>query len=510
MALKSKEFYRELFSRSDWNLDTLRYADELCEHYARKWLKLDIYPNHIEVVTSEQLIDAMSLIGLPISYPHWSFGKQFAMSESGYKQGYQNLSYEMIINSNPCISYNVETNTTCLMVLVIAHAAMGHNAFFKNNYMFKEWTQADAIVEYMKFARDYVMDCEDKYGYEEVETFLDACHALQYYGVDRYKKPKKMSPDKAKKRFKEALEFERKDYNPLWDTLPERSLKKRLAKSVRDIEKFPKHPEENILYFLQKNTPELPTWKRELIRIVRKTAQYFYPQGLTKVINEGTATFAHYHLVHKLYEDGYLPDGFMQEFFKHHSNVIYQPTYKHKGYYGLNPYTLGFNIFQDIKRMCENPTEEDKLWFPDLVGKDWIEQFNYIYQNFRDDSFVLQYLSPKVIREMGLFTINDDDNERKLSVDSIHNERGYRRVRESLSQMYNRDYYLPNLQVYDVDVKGDRCLTLAHYPYNRRELDRGSARDTLEYVRHIWGYRTKLVSIGPEGGREMLFDLIQH
>jgi spore cortex formation protein SpoVR/YcgB (stage V sporulation) len=294
------------------------------------------------------------------------------------------------------------------------------------------------------------------------------------------------------------------------ETLPERSLKKRLAKSVRDIEKFPKHPEENILYFLQKNTPELPTWKRELIRIVRKTAQYFYPQGLTKVINEGTATFAHYHLVHKLYEDGYLPDGFMQEFFKHHSNVIFQPTYKHKGYYGLNPYTLGFNIFQDIKRMCENPTEEDKLWFPDLVGKDWIEQFNYIYQNFRDDSFVLQYLSPKVIREMGLFTINDDDNERKLSVDSIHNERGYRRVRESLSQMYNRDYYLPNLQVYDVDVKGDRCLTLAHYPYNRRELDRGSARDTLEYVRHIWGYRTKLVSIGPEGGREMLFDLIQH
>ena len=159
--------------------------------------------------------------------------------------------------------------------------------------------------------------------------------------------------------------------------------------------------------------------------------------------------------------------------------------------------------------MCEDPTEEDKRWFPDVVGKDWIEQFNYIYKNFRDDSFVLQYLSPKVIREMGLFTINDDDDETRLIVDSIHNERGYKKVRESLSQMYNRDYYIPNLQVYDVDVRGDRCLTLAYYPNSKRELDRESARDTLECIRYIWGYHTKLVSMNERGGRELIFDLIQ-
>ena len=509
MALHSKEFYRNLFSNSDWNLDTLRYADELCEHYAKEHLNLDIYANHIEVVTSEQLLDAMSLIGLPISYPHWSFGKQFALSESGYKQGYQNLSYEMVINSNPCISYNVETNTTCLMVLVIAHAAMGHNAFFKNNYMFQEWTQADAIVGYMKFARDYIMECEEKYGYEEVEGFLDACHALQYYGIDRYKKPKKMSPEKERKRFKEALEYERKDYNPLWETLPERSLVKRVSTTIRNTKKFPQHPEENILYFLQKNTPDLPTWKREIIRIVRKTAQYFYPQVQTKVINEGTACVAHYHIIHKMYEDGYLPEGFMQEFFTHHSNVIFQPTYRHKGYYGLNPYTLGFNIFQDIKRMCEDPTEEDKHWFPDVVGKDWVEQFNYIYKNFRDDSFILQYLSPKVIREMKLFTIEDSDEENRLVVDSIHNERGYKRVRESLSRMYDRSYRVPNIQVAEVDVKGDRCLSLNFYSYDGIQLEHQEAKDTLECIKFIWGYRTKLTEVTPSGGRTLIMDLIQ-
>ena len=509
MALHSKKFYIDLFSRSDWDLDTLRYADELCEHYAKEYLQLDINTNHIEVVTSEQLLDAMSLIGLPISYPHWSFGKHFALSESGYKQGYQNLSYEMVINSNPCISYNVETNTTCLMVLVIAHAAMGHNAFFKNNYMFKQWTQADAIVGYMKFARDYVMQCEEKYGYEEVEEFLDACHTLQYYGIDKYKKPKKMSPEKERKRFKEALEYERKDYNPLWETLPDRSLVKRVSSTIRNAPKFPQHPEENILYFLQKNTPDLPTWKKELIRIVRKTAQYFYPQGQTKVINEGCASFSHYHLIHKMYEDGYLPEGFMQEFFSHHSNVIYQPEYRHKGYYGINPYTLGFNIFQDVKRMCEDPTEEDREWFPNVVGKDWVEQFNYIYKNFRDDSFILQYLSPKVIRDMKLFTIEDDDKENRLLVESIHNQRGYKRVRESLSKMYGWHSGVPNIQVGEVDVKGDRCLSLNFYSYDGIQLEHHEAKDALECVKYIWGYRTKLIEITPTGERTLIMDLIQ-
>ena len=113
------------------------------------------------------------------------------------------------------------------------------------------------------------------------------------------------------------------------------------------------------------------------------------------------------------------------------------------------------------------------------------------------------------MRDMKLFTINDDDNENRLLIDNIHNERGYKRLRESLSKMYNRDYTLPNIQVFDVDVKGDRCLTLAYYPYDGRELNRSSARETLECVRHIWGYHTKLVSLDSNGSKSLIFDLIQ-
>jgi spore cortex formation protein SpoVR/YcgB (stage V sporulation) len=119
------------------------------------------------------------------------------------------LAYELVINSSPCISYNMEENTTCLMILVLAHAAYGHNHFFKNNYLFKQFTHADHIIDYMQFAKNYISECEEKYGLEEVELTLDACHALMNYGVDKYKKPNKLSASEERERFKQKIEDDR-------------------------------------------------------------------------------------------------------------------------------------------------------------------------------------------------------------------------------------------------------------------------------------------------------------
>src|SRR5690606_22583631 len=155
--------------------------------------------------------------------------------------------------------------------------------------------------------------------------------------------------------------------------------------------------------------------------------------------------FVHYHIINKMFEEGYLNDGFMLEFIKSHSSVLFQPEYNSKFYSGLNPYTLGFNIFMDLKRICQEPTEEDKAWFPDLIGKDWLEQVLYVMENFRDDSFILQYLSPKVIRDMKLFTIIDNEGETEFEIGAIHNERGYRRVREQLAAQYDCASIIPNI-----------------------------------------------------------------
>ena len=493
--MMSKEELKKLFSRPDWDEETIEEADKVVSRIAEEYLGLDTYPNQFEIISSEQMLDAYSLIGLPISYSHWKFGKDFVMNQNNYKKGRMGLAYELVINSDPCISYNMEDNTTCLMVLVLAHAAYGHNHFFKNNYLFKQWTQADSIVDYMVFAKNFVSKCEEKYGFDEVEAVLDSCHALMNYGVDKYKKPKKLSPQEEHERLKKKIEDDQIFLDDIWRTLPKDRREE--ARSSR----FPESPEENILYFIEKNSPKLKGWQRELIRIVRKTAQYFYPQGQSKVTNEGCATFAHYEIVNKMHEEGYLAEDFMLEFFHHHSNVIYQPPFDSQYYSGLNPYTLGFSIFSDLKRMSLDPTEEDLKWFPDIAGKgNWAETFRYIVENFKDETFVLQYLSPKVIRDLRLFSILDEEEASYYEIEAIHDEYGYKKIRKSLSESYNRGRYVPDIQVYDVDVYGDRTLTLEHTPVNGKRLDGASIRKVLPHVEYLWGFPVKIVEEGKEIG----------
>src|SRR5256714_10911990 len=267
---------------ADWDFDLLeRYHVEI-KRVAGAF-GLDTYPNQIEIITSEQMLDAYATCGLPIGYPHWSYGKEFIRNEQAYRRGMQGLAYEIVINSDPCIAYLMEENTMATQALVMAHACYGHNSFFKGNQLFRQWTDADAILDYLVFARRYVMDCEERHGEAAVEEVIDACHALMAHGVDRYRRP--AAPTlKAEAARLEAREAHReRQFNDLWRTVPE-SAPKRVSETNGA---FPGEPQENILYFIEKHSPKLEPWQRELVRIVRKLGQYFYPQAQTKVMNEG-------------------------------------------------------------------------------------------------------------------------------------------------------------------------------------------------------------------------------
>ena len=122
-----------LFEGADWDFPTLQRIHDACEEIAQTELGLDVYPNQIEIITAEQMLDAYSSSGMPLFYKHWSFGKHFAHHEAFYRKGLRGLAYEIVINSSPCISYLMEENTATMQTLVIAHAAFGHNHFFKNN-----------------------------------------------------------------------------------------------------------------------------------------------------------------------------------------------------------------------------------------------------------------------------------------------------------------------------------------------------------------------------------------
>ena len=492
MTAEVAEVKKTLSDGPDWTFDMLAQYETEIDRIAKEY-KLDIYPNQIEVITAEQMMDAYASIGMPINYTHWSFGKKFIQNEQQYRRGQMGLAYEIVINSNPCIAYLMEENTITMQALVMAHACFGHNSFFKGNYLFQTWTDASSIIDYLVFAKNYIAKCEQKYGYEEVEQTLDSCHALMNFGVDRYKRPQKLSLQEEKSRQKQRAKYLQSQVNELWRTLPD-SKEKNQPKAMR----FPAEPQENLLYFIEKNAPLLEPWQREIVRIVRKVSQYFYPQKQTQVMNEGWACFWHYHILNKLYDEGLVTDRFMLEFLHSHTSVVTQPDYNSPFYSGINPYALGFNMFMDIKRICQEPTEEDRYWFPDIAGKDWLETVHFAMHNFKDESFISQFLSPKVMRDFKLFAVEDDSDKPYVSVSAIHDERGYRAIREKLSAQYNLSNLEPNIQVYNVDVRGDRSLTLRYVPQNGIPLA-DSKDEVMRHLHRLWKFDVKLEQIQDDG-----------
>jgi spore cortex formation protein SpoVR/YcgB (stage V sporulation) len=286
----------------------------------------------------------------------------------------------------------------------------------------------------------------------------------------------------------------RQIYNDLWRTLPKTKKQKEKKKEVAFSDGNERLSEENVLYFIEKNSPILTDWQRELVRIVRKVAQYFYPQYQTKVMNEGWATFSHFFIMNRLHDKGLLTDGAMLEFFHTHSGVMFQPTFDMKGYNGFNPYYLGFEMFKDIKRVCEEPTAEDKEWFPDFAGGDWRQTCLYAVENFRDESFIRQFLSPTLIRKMHLFTLNNDTNANHYIVKDIHNSQGYKSIREVLANMYSISSMIPDIEVADAAFTSGRQLSLRHNATNGKALTE-DAQEVLTHVKRLWGYQVKLQSV---------------
>ncbi len=482
-----------LSTTSEWTFELIEIYDKEIAKIAKSF-QLDTYPNQIEVISAEQMMDAYASSGMPIGYHHWSYGKHFMETEKNYKRGQMGLAYEIVINSDPCISYLMEENTMLMQALVIAHAAYGHNSFFKNNYLFQQWTSADSIIDYLLFAKNYIKDCEEKYGVSAVEDTLDSCHALMNFGVDRYKRPQNLSLREEQSRQKEREDYLQSQVNDMWRTIPNYNEKKILDEKTR----FPQEPQENILYFIEKNAPLLKPWQREVVRITRKISQYFYPQKQTKVMNEGWATFWHYTIINTMHEQGLITDGYMIEFLQSHTNVIKQPGFDSPYYNGINPYALGFAMMSDIRRICEKPTDEDREWFPNLVDTNWLESLDFAMRNFKDESFISQYLSPRLIRKFKLFALNDDDLDTHLKINAIHDTTGYAQVRELLANQYNLGSIEPNIQIYNVDVRGDRSLTLRHYQYNRKPIAK-SLDEVLKHLVRLWGFSVRLETVDDNG-----------
>ena len=492
-AVKSRP---RLFEGADWDFSTLQRIHDACQEIAIGELGLDVYPNQIEVITAEQMLDAYASMGMPLFYKHWSFGKHYAYHETLYRKGWAGLAYEIVINSSPCVSYLMEGNTATMQTLVIAHAAFGHNHFFKNNYLFRTWTQADTILDYLDFAKRYVARCEDRYGQEAVGRVLDSAHALMGQGVHRYHGARGTDLRHEEERQKSRRAHQERVFNDLWRTLPDaaQAAAPDFTERRRALLGL---PQENLLYFLEKAAPRLAPWQRELLRIVRQVAQYFYPQGQTKVMNEGTATYVHYRIMQRLHEKEMISDGNYLEFLQSHTNVVAQPSYDDPRFNGFNPYALGFSMMRDIERIVTEPDEEDRAWFPEIAGTgDAMAVLRDVWANYRDESFISQFLSPRLMRELRLFQLRDDAGFKEgIRVEAIHNERGFKRIRRELALQYDVGAREPNIEVVDVDLAGDRKLIVHHHVLGGALLEEGDAERVLQHVADLWSYEVLLQEV---------------
>jgi len=192
-----------------------------------------------------------------------------------------------------------------------------------------------------------------------------------------------------------------------------------------------------------------------------------------------------------------LTDGNFLEFLQSHTNVVFQPEFDDPRFSDFNPYALGFAIMQDIERIVTNPDDEDREWFADIAGTgEVMPVLRHIWANFRDESFISQFLSPRLIRSWRMFHLHDDPAESAgIRVAAIHDARGYRRVRRELARQYDVGYIDPNIEVVDVDLAGDRRLMLRHVVVKGAQLNEINAKRVLQHLADLWTYDVSLVEV---------------
>ena len=499
---KRKGNMRPLFDGAEWSFELINKAYDAMGEIALGELGLDIYPNQIEVITAEQMLDSYSSIGMPLMYRHWSFGKRFAHDEAYYKRGMRSLAYELVINSDPCINYIMEENSMTMQALVLAHAAYGHNHFFKNNYQFQLWTQPDHIIDYLAFAKTYVAECEERHGQDAVEHVLDAAHALMNQGVSRDLRPASAQRRQARAGEGRAPAGARGGH-----------LRRHLPHAARDHE----GKDHRALRVSERAAPDRPARGEPALFPREERAQ---ARGLAARAAAHRAPAVAVLLSAAPDQDDERGLRHLRALRDHEPALRARPAHRRhharvpalallgdlpahlqrSALLGLNPYALGFAMMNDIRRIATEPTAEDREWFPDFAGcGDWMETLREAWAHFRDESFVLQYLSPKLIRDFRMFAVSDDAKESAMAVKSIHDEQGYKDIRRRLARHYDVSAQDPDLQVTDADLSGSRRLVLTHRVRNGVLLDKTEAERTLAIPRPAVGLPRQARRAGRRG-----------
>lgn len=373
---------------------------------------LDFYPQEFEIIDYNEMLGYEAYIGMPSRYPHWSYGKAYDKNKTLYSFNLTGLPYEMVINSNPCLAYLMRENTLLMQILTMAHV-YGHNDFFKNNRIFVEGTNAKEAISMFKLDADIIRSYinDPNIGYEKVERILDAAHSIRY-----------------------------------------------------QIPRVPRIKEENskedLIGFIIKHS-ELEEWEENILKIVKRETEYFIPQIETKVMNEGWASYWHYNILKELDLDTEL----YLEFIRRHNDVVAPVSGS------LNPYFIGFKIFQDIEKR---------------YGREKIFEVRKLE---RDSSFYRRYLTEELCQELNLYKYGKKNFE--YIVEEVADENGWKTIRDELSNTCGVAA-IPSIVIVKYN-KGNSTLYLEHM-FEGRELELSYAKETLKYIQELFKGKISLIT----------------
>ncbi|KKB74831.1 MULTISPECIES: SpoVR family protein [Bacillus] len=431
-----------------------RAIEEITE--IAKGFGLDFYPMRYEICPAE-IIYTFGAYGMPTRYSHWSFGKQFHKMKLHYDFGLSKI-YELVINSDPCYAFLLDSNSLVQNKLIVAHV-LAHCDFFKNNCRFQN-TKRD-MVESMAATAERIKHYETIHGAKEVEAFLDAVLAIEEH-ID----PSLVRPKLSWSIDDEDDEEEERSSSP-YDDLWELDRKEPKQNKKKAKKKFPPKSEKDILLFIEEHSRELEPWQRDILTMMREEMLYFWPQLETKIMNEGWASYWHQRIMRELD----LTSSEALEFAKLNADVV-QPSKT-----GINPYYLGLKIFEDIEERYNNPTEEmKKMGVQPDSGREKIFEVREIES---DISFIRNYLTKDLVRREDLYLFQKQGRDYKIV------DKDWKSVRDQLVSMRVNGGF-PYLTVEDGDYMKNYELYIKHW-YEGIELDLKYLEKVLPYLHQLWG-----------------------
>ena len=472
------------------------------EAHARAY-GLDFHDVVFELLDYDQLNEVASYGGFPTRYPHWRFGMDYEELSKSYSYGLSKI-YELVINNNPVYAYLMKANAPVEQKLVMAHV-FGHADFFKSNLWFSKTNRRmiDAMANHATRVRMHI----DRHGVEVVEDFIDACLSIENlidYHADfierqdrRDRSPLALDEDDSTQI---VPRLKSKGYMEPYINPPSfiEEQKARIAEKAKKKRQLPEEPQRDIMQFLLEHAP-LENWERDVLAIVREEAYYFAPQAMTKVMNEGWASYWHATIM----TQRALTDAEVVDFADHHSGTLAMTPGR------LNPYKIGIELFRDIEDRwnkgkfgkeyddCDD-IEAKQRWDRKLgLGRQKMFEVRKIYN---DLTFIDAFMNQEFCDRLKLYVYGYDTRSGQYVIV----DRDWRKVKDRLlASLTNLGH--PIIQVVDANYGNRGELYLVHR-FEGLPLDLDKARDTLRNLQRFWRRPVHLETTEDERGRLLTYD----